>query len=40
MQLAFPSESKTAHVSRLMIAGVTVAGVSLLALNAPTTTGP
>jgi hypothetical protein len=40
VQLAFPSDSKTAHVSRLMIAGVAVAGSSLFAMNAPTPAGP
>jgi hypothetical protein len=40
VQLAFPSDSKTAHVSRLMIAGVAVAGASLFAMNAPTPAGP
>ena len=40
MQLALPSDSKTAYVSRLMIAGVAVAGASLFAMNAPTPAGP
>jgi hypothetical protein len=40
VQLALPSDSKTAHVSRLMIAGVAVAGASLFAMNAPTPAGP
>jgi hypothetical protein len=40
VQLAFPSDSKTAHVSRLMIAGVAVAGASLFAMTAPTPAGP
>ena len=40
MQLALPSDSKAAYVSRLMIAGVAVAGASLFAMNAPTPTGP
>ena len=40
MHLALPSDSKTAHMSRLMIAGVAVAGASLFAMNAPITTGP
>jgi len=37
---ALSSESKTAHVSRLMIAGAAVAGASLFAMTAPTPTGP
>ena len=40
MHLALPSDSKAAHVSRLMIAGVAVAGASLFAMNAPTPAGP
>ena len=40
MQLALPSDLKAAYVSRLMIAGVAVAGASLFAMNAPTPTGP
>lgn len=40
MHLALPSDSKTAHASRLMIAGVVVAGASLFAMTAPTPTGP
>jgi hypothetical protein len=40
VQLALPSDSKAAYVSRLMIAGVAVAGASLFAMNAPTPTGP
>jgi hypothetical protein len=40
VQLALPSDSKAALVSRLMIAGVAVAGASLFALNAATPTGP
>ena len=40
MQLALPSHSKTALVSRLIIAGVAVAGASLFAMNAPTPAGP
>src|SRR5271169_646215 len=40
LQLALPSDSKAAHVSRLMIAGVAVAGASLFAMTAPTPTGP
>ena len=40
MQLALPSDSKAAYVSRLMIAGVAVAGASLFAMNAPTPAGP
>ena len=39
MQLAFPSDPKAA-AGRLMIAGVAVAGASLFAMNAPTSTGP
>jgi hypothetical protein len=35
VHLALPSDSKTAHLSRLMIAGVAVAGASLFAMNAP-----
>ena len=40
MHLALPSGSKAAHASRLMIAGIAVAGVGLFTLNAPTPTGP
>ena len=40
MQLALPSDSKTACVRRLMIAGVAVAGAGLFAMNAPTPAGP
>ena len=40
MQLAFPSDSKAAYTSRLMIAGAAVAGASLFAMNAPTPAGP
>jgi hypothetical protein len=40
VQLALPPDSKTAQMSRLMIAGVAVAGASLFAMNAPTSTGP
>ena len=40
MQLAFPSDSKAAYMSRLMIAGVAVAGASLFAMNAPAPAGP
>ena len=40
MQLALPSDSKTACVRRLMIAGVAVASASLFAMNAPTPAGP
>ena len=40
MHLALPSDSKATYVSRLMIAGVAVAGASLFAMNAPTPTGP
>ena len=40
MHLALPSDSKTAYLSRLMIAGVAVAGASLFAMTAPTPTGP
>jgi hypothetical protein len=39
VQLALPSDLKAAYVSRLMIAGVAVAGASLFAMNAPTLTG-
>lgn len=39
MQLASPSDSKTAHLSRLMIAGVAVAGAGLFAISAPTPAG-
>jgi hypothetical protein len=38
VQLAFPSDPKAA-AGRLMIAGVAVAGASLFAMNAPTSTG-
>jgi hypothetical protein len=40
VQLAFPSDSKAAYASRLMIAGVAVAGAGLFAMNVPTTAGP
>ena len=40
MQRALPSDSKATYVSRLMIAGVAVAGASLFAMNAPAPTGP
>ena len=40
MQLALPSDSKATYVSRLMIAGMAVAGASLFAMTAPTPTGP
>ncbi len=40
MHLASPSDSKTAYLSRLMIAGAAVVGVGLFALNAPTYAGP
>ena len=40
MHPALPSGSKAAHASRLMIAGVAVAGVGLFTLNAPTPAGP
>jgi hypothetical protein len=40
VHLAFPSDSKTARLSRLMIAGAAAVGVGLFALNAPTATGP
>lgn len=40
MQLALPSDSKATNVSRLMIAGMAVAGASLFAMTAPTPTGP
>jgi hypothetical protein len=40
VHLAFPPQSKAAHTSRLMIAGLAVAGVGMFAMNAPTSTGP
>jgi hypothetical protein len=40
VQLAFPSDSKATYASRLMIAGVAVAGAGLFAISAPTTDGP
>lgn len=40
MHLALPSDAKAAHASRLMVAGLAVAGAGLFALNAPTSTGP
>jgi hypothetical protein len=40
VRLALPSHSKAAHASRLMIAGVAVAGAGLFAMNAPASTGP
>jgi hypothetical protein len=40
VQLALPSDSKATYVSRLMIAGMAVAGASLFAMTAPTPTGP
>jgi hypothetical protein len=40
VQLAIPSNSKAAFTSRLMIAGIAVAGAGLFAFNAPTSTGP
>ena len=40
MHLTVPSDSKAAHASRLMIAGLAVAGAGLFAMNAPTSTGP
>jgi hypothetical protein len=40
VQLALPSDSKTALVSRLMIAGMAVAGASLFAMNGPTPASP
>lgn len=40
MQLALPPDSKAAYVTRLMIAGVAVAGASLFAMTAPTPAGP
>jgi hypothetical protein len=36
---AFPSDSKTAHLSRLMIAGLAVAGAGVFAMSVPTSTG-
>jgi hypothetical protein len=39
VQLALPSDSK-AYASRLMIAGVAIAGASLFAMSAPTPSGP
>jgi hypothetical protein len=39
VQLALPSDSKTARLSRLMVAGVAVAGAGLFAVSAPTSTG-
>jgi hypothetical protein len=39
VHLALPFDSKAAHASRLMIVGVAVAGASLFALSAPTSTG-
>jgi hypothetical protein len=39
VRLAFPSDSKTAHLSRLMIAGLAVAGAGVFAMSAPTSTG-
>jgi hypothetical protein len=40
VQLALPSDSKTAYLSRLMIAGVAAAGATLFAMNSPTPVGP
>jgi hypothetical protein len=40
VHLALPSASKAAHANRLLLAGVAVAGAGLLALSAPTPTGP
>ena len=40
MHLALPSDSKAAYASRLMLAGLAVAGAGLFALNAPTPAGP
>jgi len=40
VHLALPPGSKAAHASRLMVAGLAVAGAGLFALNAPTSTGP
>jgi hypothetical protein len=40
VQLALPSDSKATYISRLMIAGLAVAGASLFAMTAPTPTGP
>jgi hypothetical protein len=40
VRLALPTDSKTASVSRLMIAGVAAAGATLFAMNAPTPGGP
>ena len=39
MQLAFPSDSKRAQLSRLMVAGMAVAGAGLFAVSAPTPAG-
>jgi hypothetical protein len=39
VQFALPHDSKTAHLSRLMIAGLAIAGAGLFALNAPTGAG-
>jgi hypothetical protein len=40
VQLALPSDSKTAYLSRLMIAGVAVAGASLFAMGSADSTAP
>jgi hypothetical protein len=40
VHLAVPLHAKAAHASRLMIAGLAVAGVGLFALNAPMSAGP
>jgi hypothetical protein len=40
VHLALTSDSKAAFASRLIIAGVAVAGASLFAMNAPTPAGP
>jgi hypothetical protein len=40
VQLALPHDSKAAFISRLMFAGMAVAGASLFAMTAPTTVGP
>jgi hypothetical protein len=40
VQLAPPSTLKAAHASRLMIAGLAVAGAGLFAMNAPAPAGP
>jgi hypothetical protein len=39
VHFALPPDSKTAHLSRLMIAGIAVAGAGLFAMNAPSPAG-